>query len=62
MIPALATHWAIADDHQTVYFRLDPEARWSDGKPVTADDYLFGYEMMKSKVIRDPWMNSYNFV
>ncbi len=59
VIPALATHWAIADDHKTVYFRLDPEARWSDGKPVTADDYLFGYQMMKSKVIRDPWMNNY---
>ncbi|MEF1221187.1 ABC transporter substrate-binding protein, partial [Photobacterium damselae] len=33
-LPNLATHWALADDHKTVYFRLNPAAKWSDGKPV----------------------------
>ena len=58
-IPSLATHWAIAPDNQTVYFKLDPRAKWSDGKPVTADDYTFGYEMMRSKHIKGPWFNNY---
>lgn len=58
-IPALANAWAIAPDSQTVYFRLDPRAKWSDGKPVTADDYTFGYEMMRSKDIKGPWFNNY---
>ena len=34
-------------------------AKWSDGKPVTADDYTFGYEMMRSKDIKGPWFNNY---
>lgn len=58
-IPALATHWSIAADHKTVYFRLDPDARWSDGKPVTADDYVYVLEFMRSKFIVAPFYNEY---
>lgn len=58
-IPSLASHWAFADDGRTVYYRLDPEARWSDGEPVTADDYLFTLEFMRSKFIVAPWYNNH---
>lgn len=58
-IPELATHWAFDPDGRTVYFKLDPDARWSDGKPVTADDYLFTLEFMRSKYIVAPWYNNY---
>ncbi|MBL1379009.1 extracellular solute-binding protein [Zobellella iuensis] len=58
-IPALATHWAFGDDDRTMYFRLNPAARWSDGVPVTADDFLFALEFMRSEVIRAPWYNNY---
>jgi microcin C transport system substrate-binding protein len=58
-IPELATHWAFDPDGRTVYFRLDPDARWSDGVPVTADDYLFTLEFMRSPHILDPWSNNY---
>ena len=58
-IPALATHWAFAPDHKTVYFKLDPDARWSDGRPVTADDYLYTLEFMRSKFIVAPFYNEY---
>ena len=57
--PALATHWAIAKDNQTVYFKLNPLAKWSDGKPITADDYLFTIEFMRSEHILAPWYNNY---
>ncbi len=58
-IPALATHWAISADNQTAYFKLDPAARWSDGQPVTADDYLFTLEFMRSPHIIAPWYNNH---
>lgn len=58
-IPWLATDWAVMDDHRTLYFKLDPAARWSDGQPVTADDYVFGFQMMGSKEIVDPTANLY---
>ncbi|WP_439333864.1 extracellular solute-binding protein [Vibrio agarilyticus] len=58
-IPALANEWAIGDDLKTVYFRLNPKARWSDGEPVTADDFLFMLTFFRSKEIMEPWYNDY---
>src|SRR5262245_58179865 len=37
-IPVLATHWQILPDKVTYRFRLDPNARFNDNTPVTADD------------------------
>jgi len=36
--PALARGWSISDDKLTFTFKLDPDAKWSDGKPITARD------------------------
>ncbi len=59
IIPELATHWAYGADKKTMYFKLDPEARWSDGHPVTADDFVYTLEFMRSKHIIAPWYNDY---
>ena len=58
-IPVMATHWSVQEDQRTIYFRLDPDARFSDGEPVTADDYVFTWRMMQSEHIVDPFYNSY---
>ena len=42
-----------------MYFKLNPEARWSDGVPVTAGDFAFTLEFMRSKHIIAPWYNDY---
>ena len=39
--PALAESWAVDAETKTIYARLNPNARWSDGEPVTADDFMF---------------------
>ncbi len=57
--PALATHWAVGNDLKTVYFKLNQKARWSDGKPVTAKDFAYTLEFMRSKWIYAPWYNNY---
>lgn len=41
-IPGLATHWAATPDGLTWTFYLR-EALWSDGKPITADDFVFSW-------------------
>ena len=58
--PSLAREWAIGPDKRTVYFRLDPHARWSDGVPVTADDYLCTLSFYRAPGIVDPWSNNYS--
>ncbi len=57
VLPQLATHWAYGEDDKTVYYRLNPAARWSDGIAVTADDFLFTYDLLRSKNVRAPWYN-----
>jgi microcin C transport system substrate-binding protein len=59
IVPELATHWAYGDDKKTMYFKLNPRARWSDGEPVTAGDFAYTLEFMRSKHIIAPWYNDY---
>jgi microcin C transport system substrate-binding protein len=59
IIPILASHWAYDKDGKTVYYKIKPDARWSDGKPVTADDFLFALEFNRSKDIIAPWYNKH---
>lgn len=59
IIPELATHWAFGKDKKTMYFKLNKNARWSDGQPVRADDFAYTLEFMRSKHIIAPWYNDY---
>ena len=57
--PALATHWKVKDDSLTFLFRLDPRARFSDGREVTADDVVATYNILIDEGHGDP--NVYTF-
>jgi len=57
--PELAEEWAVDKENKTVYVRLDPNARWSDGESVTADDYMFMFFFFQSSYIRAPWYNNW---
>jgi len=43
----LAEAAAYPDDFSWVKYRLRKEARWHDGKPVTPEDVIFSYEVLK---------------
>lgn len=58
-MPQIATEWAVSDDQTTLFFRLNPNITWSDGIPVTADDFVFTLEFMRSPAILAPWYNNY---
>lgn len=59
VIPMLATHWAYDSDGKTVHYKINPLAKWSDGEPVTADDFIFALEFNRSKSIVAPWYNKH---
>ncbi len=42
-LPAAATHWDVSADGLTYTFHLRPDARWSNGEPVTAQDFVDSY-------------------
>ena len=39
-VPGVAESWNISPDGRTYVFHLRDDARWSDGRPVTADDFV----------------------
>jgi microcin C transport system substrate-binding protein len=53
-IPGLATHWQVTEDRMTYRFRLNPNARWSDGRPVVVDDVIATWRFMMDKGLQDP--------
>ncbi len=59
IIPEIATHWAFDKDKKTMYFKLNKNAKWSDDVPLTAHDFAYTLEFMRSKHIVAPWYNDY---
>ena len=58
VIGGAAESWELSDDGKTYRFSLRPEARWSNGDPVTADDFV--YSMRRSL---DPaTLSNYTFI
>ncbi|MYE10067.1 MAG: hypothetical protein F4X99_00065 [Gammaproteobacteria bacterium] len=47
--PRLATAVAVDPDYRWVQFRLDPNARWHDGVPLTARDVAFTFEVIQEQ-------------
>ncbi|GIX22622.1 MAG: ABC transporter permease [Gammaproteobacteria bacterium] len=45
-VPAVARHWTVSDDGLRYTFELRPEARWSNGDAVTADDFVFSFRRL----------------
>lgn len=51
--PALAERWKRLDA-LTWRFHLRPNARWHDGRPVTADDVVFSFDAFSDSIIDAP--------
>ncbi len=59
MIPGLAKEWAASPDGRTIYFRIDPEATYSDGVRVTARDFLTNVYLRVSDNVSNPYGKQY---
>ena len=44
-IPRIAKAWAISEDGLGFTFWIDERAKWFDGKPITAEDVKFSFEV-----------------
>jgi len=52
----LAEAVSFPDDYSSVTYRLRANARWHDGKPVSAEDVIFSFETFKAN---DPGLGAY---
>lgn len=45
IVPGVASHWQ-SNDNRTWIFTLRDDARWSDGRPLTAQDFVYSWQRL----------------
>ena len=58
-IPCIAKEWAISTDRKTAFYKIDPDASYSDGVKVNADDFFMLFYVSTSKHAKDPYKADY---
>ena len=54
-IPAAASDYTVSDDAMEWTFHLRPGARWNDGRPVTAHDFVYAFRRMLNPINANPY-------
>jgi len=47
LIPGAAESWTVSDDGTVYTFKLRKDGLWSDGSPVTADDFVYSFRRLE---------------
>ncbi len=47
-LPGMAESWTISDDHKNYTFKMRKGAKWSNGDPVTAHDFVYSWKRLVS--------------
>ncbi|RWP77327.1 peptide ABC transporter substrate-binding protein [Mesorhizobium sp.] len=47
VIPGAAESWTVSDDGTVYTFKLRKDGVWSDGSPVTADDFVYSFQRLE---------------
>ena len=55
LVPGVATHYAASDGNTTYTFTLRDDARWSNGDPVTAHDFVHAWRRAVDPATASPY-------
>ncbi len=55
LVPAMAESWSMGKNAEYWDFVIRANARWSDGVPITADDWVFTFRHLASPKLDNPW-------
>ena len=55
IVPALAESYTVGENAETFDFVIRQDAKWSDGTPITADDFVFTFRHLASPNLDNPW-------
>ena len=61
ILPCLAKDWEISGDGKSITFHLVENAKWHDGKPVTAEDVKFTFDYNYEHGLSIAYMYKYHF-
>jgi oligopeptide transport system substrate-binding protein len=57
-VPAAAESWSVSENQLRYTFRIRPDARWANGDPLTASDFLFSFE----RILRPALASEYAYM
>lgn len=55
LVPGVATSYDVSDDKKVYTFHLRDNAKWSDGKPVTAGDFVYAWRRLADPELASPY-------
>ena len=56
VVPAMADNFRVSSDGLTYLFRLREGVKWSDGHPLTAEDFAFAWRQMREQETRTAFL------
>jgi ABC-type transport system substrate-binding protein/class 3 adenylate cyclase len=56
VVPAMADNFRVSSDGLTYLFRLREDVRWSDGHPLTAEDFAYAWRRMRELETRTAFL------
>ncbi|WP_310829168.1 peptide ABC transporter substrate-binding protein [Paenibacillus pedocola] len=64
IVPKIATGYTVSEDKTTWTFTLRKDAKWSNGDPVTANDFYYSYmyQLDPKNTTAQLWLSVLNFV
>ncbi|MRR10714.1 hypothetical protein EG831_11725, partial [bacterium] len=62
IVPELAVSWKFSEDFKEVTYTLRKGVTWSDGKPVTAEDVKYTYDLMYDSRVNYARIGALQFV
>ncbi|BET66452.1 peptide ABC transporter substrate-binding protein [Opitutales bacterium ASA1] len=61
--PGVAERWEVSEDGRTYTFHLRRDAKWTNGDPVTAEDFLLSYKRILTQSLAAEYANMiYDYV
>ncbi|MCL4370992.1 MAG: ABC transporter substrate-binding protein [Chloroflexi bacterium] len=59
IVPDMARSWTISDDKLTYTFTLRDDLKWSDGEPLTADDFAWTFQQANNPDNKFPYRENF---
>ncbi|NOY87711.1 MAG: peptide-binding protein [Deltaproteobacteria bacterium] len=59
LVPLLAETWEASPDHLNYTFTLREGLRWGDGRPLTTDDVVFTFNVVRDPAVDAPHLRNY---
>ncbi|MBE2896147.1 oligopeptide ABC transporter substrate-binding protein OppA [Pasteurellaceae bacterium HPA106] len=62
ILPGVAKSWEHSDDYKTWTFHLRDNAKWSNGEPVTAHDFVYSWQRLTDPKTASPYQTYLEFL